>query len=112
MFVLPCFLEAKLLSEHLQSVLKGTVYIELFRVPLFGVFLIFIILASLKPWPNGLASQRKFAQPEFAYGLANVGQTSRPASSRKSQETCNFTHSCLQMTCETLVSIAYEFELD
>ena len=24
----------------------------------------------------------------------------------------NFTHTCIQMTCETLVSIAYEIELD
>ena len=29
---------------------------------------------SLKPWRNGLASRRKFAKPELAYGLAKDGQ--------------------------------------
>ena len=29
----------------------------------------------LKPWPNGLACQRKFANPELAYGLAKGSQT-------------------------------------
>ena len=39
---------------------------------------------ELKPWPNGLASQRKFAKPELAYGLAKCGQTdSQVAKSRK-----------------------------
>ena len=31
--------------------------------------------ALLKPWPNGLASQRKFAKPELAYGLTKGWQT-------------------------------------
>ena len=53
MFYLAGFLEVKLLSGHLQSVLKEPVYIELFRVLLCGVFLISIMLAYLKPWPNG-----------------------------------------------------------
>ena len=30
---------------------------------------------TIKPWSNGLASQRKFAKPELAYGLAKGGQT-------------------------------------
>ena len=38
----------------------------------------------LKPWPNGLASRRKFTNPELAYGLAKGGQTdSQVAKSRK-----------------------------
>ena len=42
----------------------------------------------LKPWLNGLASQRKLANPELAYGLAKGGQTdsqdgSQVAKSRK-----------------------------
>ena len=35
----------------------------------------FRYLYSIKHWPNGLASQRKFAKPELAYGLAKGGQT-------------------------------------
>ena len=30
---------------------------------------------TFKPWSNGLASRRKFAKPELAYGLAKGGQT-------------------------------------
>ena len=37
---------------------------------------------SLKPWPNGLASQCKFAKPELAYGLAKCGQTNSQVSSQ------------------------------
>ena len=45
---------------------------------------------GLKPWPNGLASRRKFAKPELAHGLAMGGQTdsqvgSQAAKSRKFQ---------------------------
>ena len=32
-------------------------------------------ILPLSRWPNGLASQRKFAKPELAYGLAKGGQT-------------------------------------
>ena len=44
-----------------------------------------------KPWPNGLASQRKFAKPELAYGLAKGGQMTRK-SACKSQKNINFMH--------------------
>ena len=33
-----------------------------------------VIAKNVKPWPNGLASRRKFAKPELAYGLAKGGQ--------------------------------------
>ena len=32
-------------------------------------------VSNFKPWANGLASQRKFAKPGLAYGLAKGGQT-------------------------------------
>ena len=32
-----------------------------------------------QPWPNGLASRRKFPKPELAYGLAMGGQTDSSA---------------------------------
>ena len=37
-----------------------------------------VLVYTLKPWPNGLASrrkQRKFANSELAYGIAKGGQT-------------------------------------
>ena len=35
----------------------------------------FTIVIPIKPWPNGLTSQSKFAKPELVYGLAKGGQT-------------------------------------
>ena len=36
----------------------------------------------LKPWPNILASQRKFAKPEPVYELAKGGQTETQVSAQ------------------------------
>ena len=35
----------------------------------------FTIVIPIKPWPNGLTSQSKFAKPELVYGLAKGGLT-------------------------------------
>ena len=45
----------------------------------------------LKPWPNGLISQRKFAKPELVCGLAMGGKQIRKWAC-KSQKAINFTH--------------------
>ena len=44
---------------------------------------------SFKPWPNGLASQRKFAKAEPAYGLAKDGQTDSQVGSQVAKN-CKF----------------------
>ena len=54
---------------------------------------------GLNPWPNGLASQRKFAKPELAYGLAMGGQTDSQVHAKK---VVNFRH--IELTCDQLVS--------
>ena len=62
---------------------------------------------QIKHWPNGVASQRKFAKREdwtcvrACEGWPN-GFASRLASSRKSQKVVNFTH--IQLTRDQLVS--------
>ena len=72
---------------------------------------------TVKPWPNGLASRRKFAKPELAHGLAMGRQTDLQVHLHVAK---NRMH--VQLTCDQLVStcvgwpngekLAYEFELD
>ena len=45
------------------------------RRPSCTLSFILTVLRVFKPWPNGLASRRKFIKPELAYGLAMGGQT-------------------------------------
>ena len=52
---------------------------------------------NLKPWPNRLASRRKFAKPELACGLARGSQTYLSARTF-SQKAVHFTH--IQMACD------------
>ena len=63
-------------------------------------------LALVKPWPNGLASRRKFAKPELAYGLAKVGQTDSQVNSQvtKSRKFHAYHWLMCQITCDQLVS--------
>ena len=49
------------------------------------------------------ASQRKFAKPELAYGLAKGDQTDSTHKFTQVAKAVNFTH--IQMTCDQLVSI-------
>ena len=71
-----CRIVAVLIRQQIQLVVKETRTTKE------------IFFTHIKPWPNGLASQRKFAKPELAYGLAKGGQTdsqvgSQVAESRK-----------------------------
>ena len=65
---------------------------------------------SLKPWPNGLASQHKFVKPELANRLTKDGQTdsqvgSQVYASRKSRKFYVYKNE-LRSNCVNLRSVA------
>ena len=68
----------------------------------------------LKPCPNGLASRRKFAKPELAYGLAKGGQTDSQVGSqkKKSQKAVLCRLVLGGQTVKNLCLLASKFELD
>ena len=78
-------------------------------------------IPQVKPWPNGLASQRKFAKPELAYGLAKGGQTDSQVGSQVAKSRTFHAYNWYQLvsTCagwpngkKNLRLLASKFELD
>ena len=64
----------------------------------------------VKPWPNGLtgrvdASQRKFAKPELAYGLAKGGQTDSQVGSQVAESKFHAYHWLMRSHNNRLLAI-------
>ena len=96
-----CFISLLQITDKLSSCALASLLLQ--RVGRtsceFSLILNSFHFSLLKPWPNGLASQRKFAKPELCTDLRRVAKQIRKSTQLAKGR--RFIH--LQMTCDHFV---------